>query len=102
MSHISPTASIAKSSTHGYGVYSRPASADESSDEDLRPVNGLRPGDPNSSISEIGFLLGSLALVALFILFWTHVLMKSPLSKFDDGEANGDITEATSGGGLRR
>lgn len=101
MSHISTTASIAKSSSHGYGVYSRPATSDESSDEELRPVNGIRPGDPNSGISEIGFLLGSLALVAIFILFWTHVLMKSPLSKFDNGEASGAIADSVDEGTRR-
>jgi hypothetical protein len=101
MAHVTQTASLEKASLHGYGVYARPASGDESSDEELKPVNGIRPGDPNSRISEIGFLMGTLALVAMFIMLWTHVLMKAPLSKFDNNDGSGVSTGAVAGGTRR-
>lgn len=59
MSHVYPAASLAKFSPHGHYVHARPASGGASSDEELSPVNGIRPGDPNSRVSEIGFMMGT-------------------------------------------
>ena len=72
-----------------YGVYEK-AQADSSEsddDDDIHskvPASAVRAADPNSRLSEIGFLVGTACVVAGFIWLWLHLLMKEPLSKFDD------------------
>jgi hypothetical protein len=67
-----------------YGLYER-TREDTSSDEDRTLIVGdIKQGDPNSKVSELGFLVGIMILVGGLIFMFTHLLANGPERKFQD------------------
>ena len=81
-----------------YGMYEKRDLSSEEDEDDEREWNSDRrpPPDPNSRISEIGFLLGSFCVVGGFILLWTHFLMNGPTEKFAHAEAGAEAAHGES------
>mmetsp|Transcript_15577 Transcript_15577/g.31175 ORF Transcript_15577/g.31175 Transcript_15577/m.31175 type:complete len:84 (-) Transcript_15577:201-452(-) len=66
-----------------YGLYEK--AIDTSSEEEETVVVGdIKRGNPNSKISEIGFLFGTMLVVGGLVFFFTHLLTNGPEKKFED------------------
>mmetsp|Transcript_29116 Transcript_29116/g.34323 ORF Transcript_29116/g.34323 Transcript_29116/m.34323 type:complete len:90 (-) Transcript_29116:175-444(-) len=78
-----------------YGVFERSDSSED--DEEPRTKKGIRPtGNPNSRISEMGFLLGTILFVAALIFFFTQYLLKGTKSKFEEDDDNDSLISGQS------
>ncbi len=98
--HIVTMPPVISSQHNTYGAYEKKGISDvgrvfeglerpESSEEDNEPVSHLRPAvDTRSGLSEIGFLVGTVLFVGGFIMFWSHVLLRSTVKKFDEDESS--------------
>lgn len=73
-----------------YGVFER---SDSSEEEDRVIIKkGIRPtGNPDSRISEIGFLIGTIVFVGVLIFIFTQYILKGATKKFEDVDDGSDL-----------
>jgi hypothetical protein len=70
-----------------YGVFERSESSEEEDHAIIK--KGIRPtGNPESRISEIGFLVGTVVVVGILIFIFTQFVLKGAKNKFEDDDGS--------------